>query len=174
MTERIRAKLRDRRDAVRAEWANLRHNRMLLISCIALSIIPILYGGFFLGSVWDPYGSTEHLPVAVVNEDQGAVLNGNFVQIGQQTVDNLKHNHSMKWEFVSADEATKGLNDGAYYMCITIPRDFSAKAATVTTSSPQQSVVEYTTTPSRNFVGSVISNQAAQQVVSIIDRKSVV
>ena len=171
MTERIRAKLRDWRDAVRAEWANLRHNRMLLISCIALSIIPILYGGFFLGSVWDPYGSTEHLPVAVVNEDQGAVLNGNFVQIGQQTVDNLKHNHSMKWEFVSADEATKGLNDGAYYMRITIPRDFSAKATTVTTSSPQQSVVEYTTTPSRNFVGSVISNQAAQQVVRSVSAK---
>ena len=171
MTERIRAKLRDRRDAVRAEWANLRHNRMLLISCIALSIIPILYGGFFLGSVWDPYGSTEHLPVAVVNEDQGAVLNGNFVQIGQQTVDNLKHNHSMKWEFVSVDEATKGLNDGAYYMRITIPRDFSAKATTVTTSSPQQSVVEYTTTPSRNFVGSVISNQAAQQVVRSVSAK---
>ena len=171
MTEKIKAKLRDRRDAVRAEWANLRHNRMLLISCIALSIIPILYGGFFLGSVWDPYGNTEHLPVAVVNEDQGAVLNGNFVQIGQQTVDNLKHNHSMKWEFVSADEATKGLNDGAYYMCITIPRDFSAKAATVTTSSPQQSVVEYTTTPSRNFVGSVISNQAAQQVVRSVSAK---
>ena len=171
MTERIRAKLRDRRDAVRAEWANLRHNRMLLISCIALSIIPILYGGFFLGSVWDPYGSTEYLPVAVVNEDQGAVLNGNFVQIGQQTVDNLKHNHSMKWEFVSADEATKGLNDGAYYMRITIPRDFSAKATTVTTSSPQQSVVEYTTTPSRNFVGSVISNQAAQQVVRSVSAK---
>ena len=171
MTEKIKAKLRDRRDAVRAEWANLRHNRMLLISCIALSIIPILYGGFFLGSVWDPYGSTEHLPVAVVNEDQGAVLNGNFVQIGQQTVDNLKHNHSMKWEFVSADEATKGLNDGAYYMRITIPRDFSAKATTVTTSSPQQSVVEYTTTPSRNFVGSVISNQAAQQVVRSVSAK---
>ena len=171
MTERIRAKLRDRRDAVRAEWANLRHNRMLLISCIALSIIPILYGGFFLGSVWDPYGSTEHLPVAVVNEDQGAVLNGNFVQIGQQTVDNLKHNHSMKWEFVSADEAAKGLNNGTYYMRIMIPRDFSAKAATVTTSSPQQSVVEYTTTPSRNFVGSVISNQAAQQVVRSVSAK---
>lgn len=171
MTERIRAKLRDRRDAVRAEWANLRHNRMLLISCIALSIIPILYGGFFLGSVWDPYGSTEHLPVAVVNEDQGAVLNGNFVQIGQQTVDNLKRNHSMKWEFVSADEAAKGLNNGTYYMRIMIPRDFSTKAATVTASSPQQSVVEYTTTPSRNFVGSVISNQAAQQVVRSISAK---
>ena len=171
MTEKIKAKLRDRRDAVRAEWANLRHNRMLLISCIALSIIPILYGGFFLGSVWDPYGNTEHLPVAVVNEDRGAVLNGNFVQIGQQTVDNLKRNHSMKWEFVSADEATRGLNNGAYYMRITIPRDFSAKAATVTTSSPQQSVVEYTTTPSRNFVGSVISNQAAQQVVRSVSTK---
>ena len=171
MTEKIKAKLRDRRDAVRAEWANLRHNRMLLISCIALSIIPILYGGFFLGSVWDPYGNTEHLPVAVVNEDRGAVLNGNFVQIGQQTVDNLKRNHSMKWEFVSADEAAKGLNNGAYYMRITIPRDFSEKAATVAASSPQQSVVEYTTTPSRNFVGSVISNQAAQQVVRSVSTK---
>lgn len=171
MTEKIKAKLRDRRDAVRAEWANLRHNRMLLISCIALSIIPILYGGFFLGSVWDPYGNTEHLPVAVVNEDRGAVLNGNFVQIGQQTVDNLKRNHSMKWEFVSADEAAKGLNNGTYYMRIMIPRDFSEKAATVATPSPQQSVVEYTTTPSRNFVGSVISNQAAQQVVRSVSAK---
>ena len=48
--------------------------RKKLISCIALvlgvAIIPLMYSGIYLASVWDTYGRLDTLPVAVVNHDQ--------------------------------------------------------------------------------------------------------
>ena len=54
---------------IKAEFSNIRHNRLLLISTLVICLIPFMYSIFFLKSVWDPYGSTENLPVAVVNKD---------------------------------------------------------------------------------------------------------
>lgn len=52
--------------------------RKKLISCIALvlgvAIIPLMYSGIYLASVWDTYGRLDTLPVAVVNHDQGAQI----------------------------------------------------------------------------------------------------
>ena len=171
MIENAKEKIRDRRDTVRAEWKNLRTSKILLISFIVMMIVPILYGGFFLGSIWNPYGQTQNLPIAVVNQDQGAMLNGNFVRIGQQTVDNLKQNHDMKWEFVSDDEATEGINSGKYHMKMVIPKNFSEQIATVTTSAPKKGTITYTTTPSRNYIGSLLTTQAAQAVVQSVSEK---
>lgn len=39
-------------------------------------LIPFLYAIFFLTSVWDPYGDTKELPVAVVNQDQAVKYQG--------------------------------------------------------------------------------------------------
>lgn len=64
---------------------------------------------FFLGSVWNPYGNTKDLSVAVVNNDKGAELAGRQTNIGDQVVDSLKHNTDMGWRFVSEAEATKGI-----------------------------------------------------------------
>ena len=38
---------------LRAEWKHLFSNKILLISMAVISFIPILYSGFFLGSIWD-------------------------------------------------------------------------------------------------------------------------
>lgn len=149
-----------------AEVYRLFHDKLLLISFIVMFLIPILYGGFFLGSIWDPYGKTNDIPVAVVNEDQPAVVNGKTVTVGDQVVDNLKKNHEIDWQFVSADVAQKGLANGTYYMVITLPSDFSKNAASVTGEKPTESKVLYTVTPSKNYVGSIISNQAANSVVA--------
>ncbi|GAC45476.1 integral membrane protein [Pediococcus acidilactici NGRI 0510Q] len=55
---------------VRKEWKFIRNNKLILISVLAIIFIPFLYSIFFLKSVWDPYGDTKNLPVAVVNLDQ--------------------------------------------------------------------------------------------------------
>lgn len=68
---------------LRAEWRHLFDNKILLISMAVISFIPILYSGFFLGSIWDPYGQTKNLPVAFVNEDKGASLNGKSLNVGE-------------------------------------------------------------------------------------------
>ena len=65
--------------ALKEEFGKIKKSKILIASLVALLFIPIMYGGFFLGSVWDPYGNTKNLPVAVVNEDSGAKMNGKNV-----------------------------------------------------------------------------------------------
>lgn len=154
-----------------AEWKHLFSNKILLISMVVISFIPILYSGFFLGSIWDPYGQTKNLPVAFVNEDKGASLNGKLLNIGESVEKKLKDNHDLGWEFVSKQQADAGVNSGHFYAVVTIPSDFSQKAASITESEPQQAVINFTTTPAKNYIGSLVSNQAAAKVKSSVSEQ---
>ena len=156
---------------LRAEWKHLFNNKILLISMAVISFIPILYSGFFLGSIWDPYGQTKNLPVAFVNEDKGASLNGKSLNIGESVEKKLKDNHDLGWEFVSKQQADEGVNSGHFYAVVTIPSDFSQKASSITESEPQQAVINFTTTPAKNYIGSLVSNQAAAKVKSSVSEQ---
>ena len=156
---------------LRAEWKHLFSNKILLISMAVISFIPILYSGFFLGSIWDPYGQTKNLPVAFVNEDKGASLNGKVLNVGESVEKKLKDNHDLGWEFVSKQQADEGVNSGHFYAVVTIPSDFSQKAASITESEPQQAVINFTTTPAKNYIGSLVSNQAAAKVKSSVSEQ---
>lgn len=156
---------------LRAEWKHLFDNKILLISMAVISFIPILYSGFFLGSIWDPYGQTKNLPVAFVNEDKGASLNGKSLNVGESVEKKLKDNHDLGWEFVSKQQADEGVNSGHFYAVVTIPHDFSQKVASITESEPQQAVINFTTTPAKNYIGSLVSNQAATKVKSSVSEQ---
>ena len=165
MVEKLkRLSSRRRVNMVRAEWQHLCKNKILLLSMAVISFIPIMYSGFFLGSIWDPYGQVKNLPVAFVNEDKGAQLNGQTVNIGQSVEKKLKSNHDLGWEFVNKQQADDVVNSGHFYAVVTVPTDFSAKAASITAAQPQQAVIRYTTTPAKNYIGSLVSNQAAEKV----------
>ena len=165
MVEKLRRLSNRRRvNMVRAEWQHLCKNKILLLSMAVISFIPIMYSGFFLGSIWDPYGQVKNLPVAFVNEDKGAQLNGQTVNIGQSVEQKLKSNHDLGWEFVNKQQADSGVSSGHFYAVVTVPTDFSAKAASITAAQPQQAVIRYTTTPAKNYIGSLVSNQASEKV----------
>ena len=165
MVEKLkRLSSRRRVNMVQAEWQHLCKNKILLLSMAVISFIPIMYSGFFLGSIWDPYGQVKNLPVAFVNEDKGAQLNGRTMNIGQSVEQKLKNNHDLGWEFVNKQQADSGVSSGHFYAVVTVPTDFSAKAASITQNKPQQAVIHYTTTPAKNYIGSLVSNQAAEKV----------
>ena len=54
---------------------------------------------------------------------------------------------------------------------VTIPSDFSQKVASITESEPQQAVINFTTTPAKNYIGSLVSNQAATKVKSSVSEQ---
>ncbi len=165
MVEKLkRLSSRRRVNMVRAEWQHLCKNKILLLSMAVISFIPIMYSGFFLGSIWDPYGQVKNLPVAFVNEDKGAHLNGQVLNVGQSIEQKLKNNHDLGWEFVAKQQADRGVDSGHFYAVVTVPTDFSVKAASITQNKPQQAVIRYTTTPAKNYIGSLVSNQAAEKV----------
>ncbi|SEL28600.1 putative membrane protein [Carnobacterium iners] len=149
---------------LKKEWKEVYSNKMLLLSCIVILFIPILYAGFFLKSNWDPYGSTDELSVAVVNEDEEVKYEGKKLAIGSELVSNLKNNDSLDWHFVAPSEAEKGLKDRTYYMVMTIPRNFSKDAATVMDAHPKKMKLTYKTNGSLNFIGEVISKSAVKEI----------
>lgn len=151
---------------IKQEFINIFKNKILLISVIAITFIPILYAGFFSKSVWDPYGRAKDLPVAVVNEDKPTEMMGQNVNVGDQVVSNLKGNHDLKWEFVSAEEAKKGMEDLYYYMIVTIPKDFSKDATTLLDKEPKKMEITYTTNGSLNYIGEEISQVGATTLES--------
>ena len=165
MGEKIKQAIRRRRSVmVQAEWRHLLQSKTLLVAVIALAFVPVIYAAFFLGSVWDPYGHTDRLPIAFVNEDKGAQINGKELQIGRTMTEPLHKSKELKWEFVSKQQADDGVRRGYYYAVVTVPEDFSQRAASLRQDKPQQAVVSYQLTPAKNYIGAVISRQAAQKV----------
>ena len=92
---------------------------------IGVLVIPLLYSYFYLGAFWDPYARLDDVPVAVVNLDSGAVINGEERNLGQEICDNLEKDGTLKFVFTDNADAEQGVLENDYYASITIPKDFS-------------------------------------------------
>ena len=77
---------------IKQEWKNILKNHWIQIVLVALILIPSIYTVVFLGSMWDPYGNSGDLPVAVVNKDKAVEYNDKKLDVGDQLVKKLKDN----------------------------------------------------------------------------------
>ena len=146
------------------EWKAIFKKPTFIIVMIGISLIPALYNIIFLSSMWDPYGQLYDLPVAVVNNDKEASYNGNSMEIGKDMVSNLKENKTLDFHFVDEEEGNKGLEDGDYYMVVTLPSDLSEKASSILTDHPEQMQIDYQTSSGHSFIASKMSDSAMTQL----------
>ena len=146
------------------EWKAIFKKPTFIIVMIGISLIPALYNIIFLSSMWDPYGQLPDLPVAVVNNDKEASYNGNSMSIGKDMVTNLKENKTLDFHFVDEEEGKKGLEDGDYYMVVTLPSDLSEKASSILTDHPEQMQIDYQTSSGHSFIASKMSDSAMTQL----------
>ena len=149
---------------LRKEWKGLVHNKLLLVVVVAIVLIPTIYTTLFLGSMWDPYGNLDKLPVAVVNEDEAVAYNDRELNVGEELVEKLREEESLCFNFVDAETAERGLRNGTYYMVITIPEDFSENASTVMDEKPKKMELAYQTNPGTNYIASKMSETAMEKV----------
>ena len=146
------------------EWKATFKKPTFIIVMIGISLIPALYNIIFLSSMWDPYGQLFDLPVAVVNNDKEASYNDNTMTIGKDMVSNLKENKTLDFHFVDEEEGKKGLENGDYYMVVTLPSDLSEKAASILTNHPEQMQIDYQTSSGHSFIASKMSDSAMTQL----------
>lgn len=146
------------------EWKAIFKKPTFIIVMIGISLIPALYNIIFLSSMWDPYGQVSDLPVAVVNNDKEASYNDNTMTIGKDMVSNLKENKTLDFHFVDEEEGKKGLENGDYYMVVTLPSDLSEKAASILTNHPEQMQIDYQTSSGHSFIASKMSDSAMTQL----------
>lgn len=147
------------------EWKNITASKVMWVVIAAIAIMPLLYGALYLAAFQDPYARLNTVPVAVVNEDAGAVISAENRNLGDDVVDELKGTtDGLQWHFVSADEAQRGLEDGAYFMTCTIPADFSQSVASVDGSSPEKAQLEIEYNQSENMLASQIGETVWKEV----------
>ncbi|WP_055624563.1 YhgE/Pip family protein [Streptomyces sp. JHA19] len=131
---------------------------------VALLVLPLLYGALYLWSFWDPYGRLDRIPVALVNEDAGATVSGKKLTAGDDITEGLHESDVFDWREVSAAEAEKGVEDGTYYLSLTMPSDFSRRIASSAGESPETGALQVRTNDANNYIVGQISRTVFSEV----------
>jgi putative membrane protein len=139
---------------------------------VALLLLPLLYGALYLWSFWDPYGRLDRIPVALVNDDKGATADGKKVTAGADITEGLRDSGTFEWHEVSAAEARKGVEDGTYYLSLTMPSDFSERIASSAGDAPETGALQVRTNDANNYIVGQISRTVFSEVRSAASTKA--
>ena len=136
----------------------------LLVSLLAIALLPVIYAVTFLGAMWNPYERTQDLNFHIVNEDTGT----EDINIGNNIEEELEENDQLNWKFTSLEEAEQALHDGQAYGYILIPSDASENAETFLTDDAKQVNLELHTNPGYNVIGSIMAEQAGSELENTV------
>ncbi|MBQ1274269.1 MAG: YhgE/Pip domain-containing protein [Cellulosilyticum sp.] len=150
-------------------------NYAVLITVIALCILPSLYAWINIKASWDPYASdaTSRIKVAVVNNDQGSSLNGKEINLGQEVVDELKKNTLLGWCFLDEETAMRDLKEGKVYANIIIPKDFSESLTSLVTNTIKEAQIRYIVNEKLNAIAPKITDKGATGIQNTVSEKVV-
>lgn len=146
-----------RRDVIR-----LAGNPVAIVITLGVALIPSLYAWFNIVANWDPYENTSTVPVAVVNEDEGAEVAGlRPINAGDMIVGELKENGQLGWTFVGEQEALDGVRAADYYAAFVIPPDFTASLADVLDGDVHKGDIAYYVNEKANAVAPKVTDTGA-------------
>ncbi|GAA0450929.1 YhgE/Pip domain-containing protein [Alkalibacillus silvisoli] len=155
-------------DIFKQDLANIKRVPLVGLLLIGLAILPSLYAWFNLAASWDPYDNTEDLTVAVVNEDQGAEIDGETLHVGDELESSLEENEGLDWTFVTSDEAEEGVYYGDYYAAIYINEDFSSSLVSVIDGSPSPAEIDYEVNEKLNAIAPKMTEAGTSTIVNEI------
>lgn len=144
---------------------NISTNWIAAIIIGGLIFLPSLYAWLNIYASSDPYGRTDKLPVAVVNEDKAVNVQDKKIDTGAQIVSTLKDNPSMEWHFVSRQEAMEGVEYGDYFAVMVLPANLSKKLASIASGKPEKAEIEYYVNEKINSIAPKITETGATVIV---------
>ncbi|GEK32166.1 phage infection protein [Kurthia zopfii] len=131
-----------------------------------LIVLPSLYAWLNIAASWDPYGQTSQIPVGIVNQDEGGVINDQKITAGDELVKSLQKNKDMDWQFVNHEKAMDELENGDLFAVIVIPKNFSEKLSTVTDDEPEKAQMQYYVNEKINSIAPKITSKGASTIVN--------
>ena len=152
------------------EWQRIGKLRGLKLLLVGIAMIPSIYAVIFLSSLWDTYGRLDHLPVAIVNNDQPAKINDKTQHLGQDLTDKLLREQPLKLREVSSQQARDGLASGRYYMTITIPKNFTRNAGTLLSDQPKYAKIAIAQNAGQSFIAEKMTSSAAVKIQDSVNR----
>ncbi|MED1511354.1 YhgE/Pip domain-containing protein [Bacillus proteolyticus] len=145
-------------------------NKLLLLSPVIALLIVFIFSLTLFPTVQP---QPKNLPIAIVNEDQGVEIpNQPKMNMGQTIVDTMKKSSksdeelAVKWvEVKNKESVQKGLNNQKYYAALVIPKEFSAKQASLRTPQPSSPEIEIFINQGMNTAASTMAGQMLNAIV---------
>ncbi|XKH52553.1 YhgE/Pip domain-containing protein [Citricoccus nitrophenolicus] len=142
---------------------------------LALAIIPSLYSGLLTSSNMDPTGHLDAVPAAVVNLDEPAESSGEAIHLGEDLTEELVHpdgdTDNLDWQPLGQAEAQTALEAGEVMAVLTIPEQFSAHAAGLSTgeaADAEQSTLRMQTNDGANIIMGTIAKTIGETASSTV------
>ena len=160
------------------DWRRIAGSKAAIFLIAALIIIPSLYAWFNIRALWDPYGNTGGIKIAVANDDSGTTINGQVIKVGDEIVEKLKGNKELGWTFLSKEAADRGVVYGDYYASLYLPEDFSKNLASILSDHPEQAEIIFTVNDKINAItpkitntgATTITNQVSEQFINTVSK----
>lgn len=147
------------------DWKRIFSNPISAFLIIALMILPSLYAWFNIKALWDPYGNTSELPIAVYSADKGAEFQDKHIDIGDEVIDTLHKNKQLGWRFLdSKEDLVEGVKSGKYYAGIYLPADFSDDLISFTSGKIEKPTIEYYSNQKINAIAPKITDKGASSL----------
>lgn len=144
-------------------------NPAVILAIIVIIILPSLYALLNIDAFWDPYGNTENMDFAIVNNDKNISYNGQSLNFGDQIVDELKNNNDFNWTFIDKQKAMNGLENGSYYAAIVIPENFTQNILSIDSLNPRKANLTFIINEKTNPVATKMCENAANMIQSKIN-----
>ncbi|MBG0828165.1 YhgE/Pip domain-containing protein [Planomonospora sp. ID67723] len=158
----------------RLELRRFTRSRLTRAALAGVVLLPLLYAGLYLWSFWDPQGNMENIPVALVMEDRPAKAGDKTIDAGRDLVRELQEREVFSWHRVSAREAADGVNDGSFYLSLTVPADFSARLASPSSDgTPTPAELGVTVDTGRSYIMGTISDAVFAEVKEAASRTAI-
>lgn len=78
------------------------------VALLTIIVLPLLYGAMYLWAFWNPFAAIDKIPVALVNSDTGATVEGQQLRAGDEVTRGLVDSGQLDLHEVSEAEAAKG------------------------------------------------------------------
>ncbi|WP_231443121.1 YhgE/Pip domain-containing protein [Brevibacterium zhoupengii] len=136
------------------------------LSLFGLVLIPIIVAAGFILATYNSTDRLDTIEAAIVNNDDGAEVDGETVPIGRQLTSGLvgEENKNIHWVITDEDDAEKGMSDGTYAATLTIPEGFSRA---VTSVSDAKSATQTQLDVDVSGVAPAADTQIAQSVAGV-------
>ncbi|WP_391122959.1 YhgE/Pip domain-containing protein [Psychrobacillus sp. L3] len=149
-------------------------NNLTFISPIIVIAIMFIFSLTLFPSI-NP--APKNMPIAIVNEDQGAVLpNNTEMNMGKTISEKVRtqaipgQDSPIKWISVdSMTEVQKGLNNKKYYAALVIPKDFSKNQVSLQSPNPVSPEIQILVNQGMNPTAANIANQMLSGLVDGIN-----
>ncbi|RVW05513.1 YhgE/Pip family protein [Rhodococcus xishaensis] len=133
-----------------------------------LVIAPLAIAAFYMWALWNPGDTVNRLPVAIVNSDVGAEVDGTPLEVGDEVVAALVESGDVDWKVVTAEQAREGVDDGTYYYSVVIPETFSADVASAATGDGRRAQLEVVYNDFNSLVATPVGESVIAQVRSAV------